>query len=49
VRRADLREQFREIAPRELPIERPASGFPVVLKIEDALGEGVEIGEIVGR
>jgi hypothetical protein len=24
-------------------------GFPVVLKVKEALGEGVEIGEVIGR
>jgi hypothetical protein len=40
---------IRKIVPRELPVEGRPGGFPAVLKIEDALGECVEIGEIAGR
>jgi len=33
----------------ELPFEGTGSRFPVVLKIEEALGESVEIGKVIGR
>ena len=37
-----------KILTGELPFERSSSGFPVILEIEETLGEGVEIGQIVG-
>ena len=33
----------------ELPFERAGRRFPVVLKIEEPLGEGIEIGKVIGR
>ena len=33
----------------ELPFEWSARRFLVVLKIEETLGEGIEIGKVVGR
>ena len=38
-----------KILTGELPFEGPSRGLPIVLKVEEALGEGVEIGKIVGR
>ncbi len=35
--------------PGELPLEGPSCILPVGLEIEEAFGEGVEVGKIVGR
>src|SRR5260370_552503 len=40
-------EQFSKIIPREVPLEGLRRCFPVVLKIEETLGNGIQIGEIV--
>ena len=32
----------------ELPFEGPRSSFPVILKIQEAFGDGIEIGKIIG-
>ena len=40
-------KQFSEIIPRELPLEGLRRCFPVVLKIEETFGDGIQIGEVV--
>ena len=42
-------EEMREILAGELPFERTRGRFPIVLKIEEALCEGVEISKVIGR
>src|SRR5208282_527471 len=37
-----------EILTGELPFEGPRRGLPVILKIQEAFGDGVEIGKIIG-
>jgi len=48
-RGAQFGEQCRKILTGELPFEGASGGLPVVLKIEEALGDGVEVVKIVGR
>ena len=43
----ELAEEFLEILAFELPIERLRRGFPVVLKIEQSLGEDVQVREVI--
>lgn len=49
MRGGEFVEQLSKILTRELPLEGPSRSFPVVLKVEEALGEGVEISKIIGR
>ena len=44
-----LGKEFSEILAGELPFERASRRLPVVLKIEEALGNGIEVGEVIGR
>src|SRR5229473_4569025 len=48
-RSGELVEELGKILTGELPFKGPSRGFPIVLKVEEALREGVEIGKIVGR
>ena len=48
VRGTELDEDPGEILTGELPFEGPRSSLPVILKIQEAFGDGVEIGKIVG-
>jgi hypothetical protein len=41
-------EELGEIPTSELPFKRSSCGFPIVLKVQEALGESVEIGKVVG-
>jgi hypothetical protein len=41
---AEFREKVRKILTSELPFERSGSGFPVILKFEEAPREAVAIG-----
>jgi len=43
----ELAEKFVEILACELPIEWLRRGFPVVLKIEQSLGEDVQVREVI--
>ena len=47
-RGTELDEEPSEILTGELPMEGPRRGFPVILKIQEAFGDGIEIGEIIG-
>ncbi len=47
-RGGELVEELGEIPTGELPFKRPSCGFPIVLKVQEALREGVEIGKVVG-
>jgi hypothetical protein len=47
-RGTELDEDLGEILTGELPFEGPRSGRPVILKIQEAFGDGVEIGKIIG-
>jgi hypothetical protein len=40
---AESQEEYPKVLTRELPFEGTGSRFPVVLKIEEALGQSVEI------
>jgi hypothetical protein len=44
---AEFSEEFGEVVTGEFPFEGPC-GLPVILKIQEAFGDGVEIGKIVG-
>jgi hypothetical protein len=44
----ELDEEFGEVLTGELPFEGTSGGLPVVLKVQEALGDGVEIGKIIG-
>jgi hypothetical protein len=44
----DAGEQVVEVGAGELPVERRAGGLPVVLEGDDAVGDGVEVVEVVG-
>ena len=46
-RGAKFGEEFRQILTRELPLEGTPRGLPVVLEIEEALGDSIEIREVV--
>jgi hypothetical protein len=43
-----FREEFGEVVTGEFPFEGPCCVLPVMLKIQEAFGDGVEIGKIVG-
>ena len=45
---AELCDEFPDILTSELPFEGTSSGFPIILKIEEALGKGIEIGKVIG-
>ena len=47
--RFEFGEKLGEVLTGELPFEGAGCGFPIVLKVEQALREGVEIGKVVGR
>jgi hypothetical protein len=44
----EFSEEFGEVVTGEFPFEGPRCGLPVILKIQEAFGDGVEIGKIVG-
>jgi len=44
---SELLQKFSEVLTRELPLERLARCLPVILKIEQALSNGIEVREIV--
>ena len=46
---AELDEEFVEVLAGELPFEGFSGGRPVVLKVQEALSESVEVGKIMGR
>ena len=47
-RGTELDEELGEILTSELPLEGPGRGLPVILKIQEAFSDGVEIGKIIG-
>ena len=46
---AESREESPKVLTRELPLEGTGSRLPVILKIEEALSQSVEIGKVIGR
>jgi hypothetical protein len=46
---AELDEEFVEVLAGELPFEGLSRSCPVVLKVQQPLGDRIEIGKIVGR
>jgi hypothetical protein len=44
----DAGEQVVEVGAGELPVERGAGGLPVVLEGDDAVGDDVEVVQVVG-
>ncbi len=46
---AELNEEFVEVLAGELPFEGLSRSRPVVLKVQEALGDSVEVGKIIGR
>jgi hypothetical protein len=46
VRVANLSQKLRQILASKFPLERFSLVLPIVLKIEEALGDGVEVGEV---
>ena len=46
---AESREESRKVLTRELPFEGTGSRLPVILQIEEALSQSVEIGKVIGR
>jgi hypothetical protein len=46
---AELDKEFVEVVASELPFEGLSRSGPVVLKVQKALGDSVEIGKIIGR
>jgi hypothetical protein len=44
----DAGEQGVDVGAGELPVEGCAGVLPVVLEVEEAVGEGVEVVEVVG-
>jgi hypothetical protein len=47
-RGAEVDEELVEVLASELPLEGLSGGCPVVLKIQEALGNSIEIGKIIG-
>jgi len=48
-RGTELDEELGEILTGELPLEGPRRSLPVILKIQEAFGDGIEMRKIVGR
>ncbi len=48
VRGVELDEECGKVLTGELPLEGTRRGFPIILKIQEAPGDGVEIRKIVG-
>jgi len=46
---AELDKEFVEVLAGELPFEGLSRSCPVVLKVQKALGDSVEIRKIIGR
>lgn len=46
---AELNEEVVEVVAGKLPFEGLRRSCPVVLKVQEALGDSVEIGKIIGR
>jgi len=44
----EFSEEFGEVVAGEFPFEGTRCCLPVILKIQEAFGDGVEIGKIVG-
>jgi hypothetical protein len=46
---AELDEEFVEVLAGELPFEGLSGGRPIVLNVQEAFGESVKVGKIIGR
>ena len=44
----EFSEEFGKVVTGEFPFEGPRCGLPVILKIQEAFGDGVEIRKIIG-
>ena len=45
----EFSEEFGKVVTGEFPFEGPRCGLPVILKIQEAFGDGIEMRKIVGR
>src|SRR5688572_9112912 len=43
-----LGKKLRQLAARELPVERLGYGFPAILKVEEPFSNGIEVGKVIG-